>query len=255
MTSNFIWYELFTNDMEAAQKFYGHVVGWHTMDSGQTDKDYRILMAKDVGIGGLMAIPPDAAQQGMKPRWLGYISVPDVDKAVTAITTVGGLVQWPATNIPNVGRIARVSDPQGAEFYVMTPSGEGKSAAYAEGVPGHCSWNELHTSDGAAGLKFYSEQFGWTNTKNMDMGPMGTYHVFSVDSHEDIGGMMTMAPDCQSPAWTYYFCVDDIETAKTRVIEAGGVVVMGPHAVPGGGWIIQAIDPQECKFALVGPKL
>jgi predicted enzyme related to lactoylglutathione lyase len=137
----------------------------------------------------------------------------------------------------------------------MTPLGDGKSAAYAEGVPGHCSWNELHTSNGAAGLKFYTEQFGWTKSRGMDMGPMGTYHFFSADAKQDIGGMMTMAPDCPSPTWLYYFCVDNIEAAAARVVAAGGKVVNGPHEVPGGGWIIQAIDPQACKFALVGPKV
>jgi predicted enzyme related to lactoylglutathione lyase len=255
MTSNFIWYELFTTDVEAAQKFYGHVVGWTTVDSGQADINYRILMAKDVGVGGLMAIPAEAAELGMKPRWLGYIHVPNVDKAVSEITAVGGKVLWPANDIPEVGRIARVVDPQGAEFYIMTPMGDGKSAAYAEGVPGHCSWNELKTTDGAAGLKFYTEQFGWTKSRSMDMGPMGTYHVFSADSKQDIGGMMTMAPDCQSPTWLYYFCVDNIDAATARVVAAGGVVDNGPHAVPGGGWIIQGTDPQACKFALVGPKI
>jgi predicted enzyme related to lactoylglutathione lyase len=256
MTSNFIWYELFTTDVDAAQKFYSQVVGWKVTDSGQADIDYRIWMAKEVGIGGMMAMPADVAAQGMKPIWLGYINVPDVDKALAAIVAVGGQVRMPATDIPNVGRIACLTDPQGAGFYVMTPKGDGKSESYAEGVPGHCSWNELHTSDSAAGLKFYSEQFGWTNTQNMDMGPMGTYHVFSADSKQDIGGMMTMNPeDGQSPAWLYYFCVDNIDAAVARVIDARGVVTFGPHQVPGGGWVIVGIDPQQGKFALVGPKV
>ena len=32
----------------------------------------------------------------------------------------------------------------------------------------------------------------------------------------------------------------------------GGTVLNGPMAVPGGGWIIQALDPQGAMFALVG---
>jgi predicted enzyme related to lactoylglutathione lyase len=28
----------------------------------------------------------------------------------------------------------------------------------------------------------------------------------------------------------------------------------GPMEVPGGGWIIQAADPQGVMFAIVGPK-
>jgi predicted enzyme related to lactoylglutathione lyase len=253
-TSNFIWYELFTTDTVAAQKFYGHVVGWTTVDSGQADKDYQILMAKDQAVGGMLAIPKDAPNQDAKPRWLGYIHVADVDKTVSQITAVGGHVHWPATDIPDVGRIARVSDPQGVEFYVMAPKGEGKSTAYAEGVPGHCSWNELQTTSAADALKFYKEHFGWTSSRSMEMGPMGSYHVISADGKGDMGGMMNMAPECQSPAWQFYFCVDDIDAAQARATAAGGVVLNGPHQVPGGGWIVQAKDPQDCTFALVGPR-
>ena len=255
MASNFIWYELFTTDINAAQKFYSEVVGWKVVDSGQAGMDYRILMAKEIGIGGMMAMPAEVASAGMQPCWFGYISVPDVDKTVGAIVASGGQLHMPAMDIPNVGRIARVSDPQGAGFYVMTPIGDGKSQAYADGVPGHCSWNELQTSDGAAGLKFYTTQFGWTNTSNMDMGEMGSYHIFSADSKKDIGGMMTMGPDCKRPIWLYYFGVDNIDTAVTRVAAAGGTVVFGPQEVPGGIWIIQANDPQGGRFSLVGPKV
>jgi predicted enzyme related to lactoylglutathione lyase len=259
IASNFIWYELFTTDTAAAQKFYGQVVGWTTVDSGQTDKDYRVWMAKDQGVGGLLAIPKEAPNADAKPRWLGYIHVADVDRAVSQLTGVGGHVHWPATDIPGVGRIARVSDPQGAEFYVMDPKpmdarADAKSTAFAEGVPGHCSWNELQTTNAADALKFYKEHFGWTSPRSMDMGPMGSYHVISADGKSDMGGMMNMAPECQSPAWKFYFCVDDIDAAQARATAAGGVVLNGPHQVPGGNWIVQAKDPQDCTFALVGPR-
>ncbi len=258
-SSNFIWYELFTSDTAAAKKFYGHVVGWTTVDSGQADKDYQILMAKDQGVGGMLAIPNDDANKDAKPRWLGYIHVADVDHAVRQLTAVGGHVHWPATDIPGVGRIARVSDPQGAEFYVMDPKpmdakGNAKSTAFAEGVPGHCSWNELQTTNAADALKFYKEHFGWSSLRSMDMGPMGSYHVISADAKTDLGGMMNLPPECQGPAWRFYFCVDDIDTAMARVSAAGGAVLSGPHQVPGGGWVIQAKDPQACQFALVGPR-
>lgn len=260
-TSNFIWYELFTTDTEAAKKFYGKVVGWTTADSGQTDKDYSIWMAKDEGIGGLIAIPKDAANQDAKPRWLGYIHVANVDKTVTQMTAVGGRVHWPATDIPNVGRIARVSDPQGAEFYVMTPKpmaskSDAKSTAFAEGIPGHCSWNELQTTDARAALNFYTEEFGWKSPRTVDMGAMGSYYIISADgkTKTEIGGIMNKGPDCPSPMWNHYFNVDDIDAAAKRVSAAGGTVQGTPQEVPGGVWIFHGTDPQGGKFSLVGPR-
>ena len=37
----------------------------------------------------------------------------------------GGKVVVPAFDVPSVGRIARLEDPSGAGFYVMTPSPQG----------------------------------------------------------------------------------------------------------------------------------
>ena len=45
----------------------------------------------------------------------------------------------------------------------------------------------------------------------------------------------------------------DIDAAKARLEEAGGTVLMGPHEVPGGQWVIQAKDPQGAIFALIAP--
>jgi hypothetical protein len=65
---DFIWYELLTPDADAAQRFYGDVVGWTVSDSGQPGMDYRILEAGDGPAGGLMQITDQ--MPGMQPVWL-----------------------------------------------------------------------------------------------------------------------------------------------------------------------------------------
>jgi predicted enzyme related to lactoylglutathione lyase len=253
MPGNFIWYELLTSDAAAAKKFYSHVVGWEIQDAGHVNNDYHMWTMNGSGIGGLMTIPANAVEMGMKPAWLGYIHVANVDTASQAIIAAGGAVHM-TMDVPNVGRIAMANDPQGAMFYIMTPLGEGESTAYWEGKPGHCSWNELHTKDGAAAVDFYTRHFGWTKTDELDIGPMGKYHLFNAGSGAPVGGMRSN-PDFPRPAWQYYFCVDDINTAKARVEAAGGTICFGPHEVPGGGWIINGQDPQGAAFSLVGPKV
>ena len=186
----------------------------------------------------------------MRHSWFGYISVPDVDQAVTEITEAGGTLIMPPTNIPDVGRFSMLTDPQGALFYIMTPSGEGESTSFSPSKIGHAGWNELHAADGHAALAFYGKQFGWGLSEEMDMGPMGKYLLFNTGG-DAVGGMLTKHTPAP-PHWLYYFNVDDITTAIARVTEAGGTVVNGPHQVPGGLWIIQGEDPQGVMFALVG---
>ena len=114
---NFLWYELITSDVSAAQAFYGPLLGWQFADSGQADMVYQLASMNGNNICGLMPVPEGA---GMPPCWMGYLGVNDVDNAVAEITKVW----WYATHmdpfdIENVGRLAFVSDPQGAMFYVM----------------------------------------------------------------------------------------------------------------------------------------
>lgn len=249
-----IWYELLSRDPAASQDFYGQVLGWTFRDSGH-DRGYQLLMAGDVAVGGLMRLPDQAVDQGMPPGWLGYVGVPDVDAQLARITAAGGRVCMPAMDIPRVGRIALVADPQGALVYVMTPAmaDAGGGRPFSPGQPGHAGWNELHARDGDSAFAFYAEQFGWTQTDAMDMGPGGLYRLFSDGNAAQAGGMMS-SPDFLRPMWVYYFNVDDIVAAEARIKAAGGEIIMGPHEVPGGLWIILGKDTLDTLFAVVGPR-
>ena len=249
--SRFVWYELITSDVDAAAKFYGDVVGWTSQDSGTPGLDYRQWTARGTPVGGLMAVPADAAANGMRPSWMGYLHVPDLDASIADIQKDGGILRMPILEIPGVGRIALLTDPQGAAFYLIAPIGEGHSTAFAPDKPGHGGWHELHTTDWQAALAFYAKHFGWAKTGALDMGPMGTYLLFNAGG-DAIGGMMN-SPNSPRPAWLYYFNVPDIGAAKARVETAGGTILTGPREVPGGMWILQAQDPQGAMFALVAP--
>ena len=248
----FIWYELLTTDAKAAAKFYGEIIGWTVNAIGGPNGDYHQWAMGDTAIGGMMTIPAPTAADSMRPGWLGYINTPDVDQCAAAITEAGGAIHMPPFDIPGVGRCAMVGDPQGAIFYVMAPIGEGESKVFSAGVLGHGGWNELHSSDSAAGCAFYEAQFGWRKSSSFDMGPMGTYQLFNAGA-EDLGGMMTN-PNVPRSMWLFYFNVEDINDALKRVEAAGGTVTSGPHQVPTGQWMVQATDPQGGAFALLAPK-
>lgn len=258
---DFIWYELLTSDADAAADFYGKVVGWTSSNSGQPDVDYRFFSSGDGsdmadGVGGFMAITPDMAAGGAVPCWLGYIGVDDVDASVAAMTSAGGTVQMPAFDMPGVGRMAMVSDPQGAPFYVMKGASEETSHSFASETPknGHCAWNELSTTDTAAAVDFYTAQFGWKQEGEMDMGPMGKY-LFLHHGPGMIGAIMPKMPQMPMSAWVYYFRVPDIDVAVKTITANGGTILQEPIEIPGGDYSMNALDPQGAAFALVGGRL
>jgi hypothetical protein len=249
---SFIWYELLTPDPEAAAAFYGEVIGWTAASAGQPGVDYRIFSAGGAPGAGHMKLPDGAEEAGMRPGWLGYIGVDDVDSAVAGIESSGGRVHMPAMDMEGVGRIALVADPQGLPFYVMRGSSEEASGSFDPAKPGHCSWNELSTPDQEGALAFYTGRFGWEKGDVMPMGEMGGYQ-FLEHGGRMIGAIMT-APPGRPAGWNFAFRVPSAQAAAARIPAAGGMVHHGPIEVPGGDWVVMATDPHGAVFMAVGPR-
>ena len=110
-----IWNELITPDAATATKFYTDVlgVGWETM--GMEAGSYTCLVAGGRQVGGVMAPP----MEGMPPHWNVYFNVESADDTVARAHELGGNVVAPAFDVPGVGRMAVVADPQGAMFSLM----------------------------------------------------------------------------------------------------------------------------------------
>jgi hypothetical protein len=253
---DFIWYELMTPDAEGSKAFYDALVGWNFGEAAAEYNGYRMINRSDGGFaGGVLPLTDEMQQHGARPMWLGYILVPDVDSALREIEQAGGKGYMGPHDIPNVGRIAMVADPQGAPFYIMKPippAGRENepSDVFSPSEQQRVAWNELNTTDPVAARDFYGEQFGWDTSDFMDMGEMGEYRF--IDHHGTrVGALCGVMPGGQ-PKWRFYFRVPSISAAKQTAEQKGGSIRMGPHQVPTGDWIIIGSDPQGAEFALVG---
>jgi len=254
---DFIWYELMTSEPDAAQEFYGALVGWTFKFSGQPDMDYRLFSMGDTEVGGLMPLTSEMTDGGARPCWLGYIGVDDVDASVAKIKASGGAVHTEPWDIPGVGRMAFVVDPQGASFYIMKGSvegGESTSFAATEPKAGHCAWNELATENPEAAKKFYGEQFGWQKDGDMDMGPMGKYEFWKVGDDRGfmLGAVMSKMAEQPVSMWTFYFRVPDIDRAVEVIKSKAGQILQEPIEIPSGDYSLVGMDPQGAIFGLVG---
>ena len=79
---------------------------------------------------------------------------------------------------------------------------------------------------------------------------MGKYRIFATDG-VPMGGMMDKPENAPASVWSFYVNVDGLDAAVRRIKANGGQLLMGPDEVPGGSWIVQALDPQGAAFALV----
>jgi uncharacterized protein len=253
MPSQFFWHELMTSDVKAAEKFYSAVMGWKVTDSGAPGQQYTLFNVGDRGVAGMLAITPDMAEHGARPGWLGYIAADDVDQAVVRLKQEGGKVHIEPRDAPGIIRFAMVADPQGAPFYIAKGLLPNPPPPLDNSMPGTVGWNELMASDGQAAFAFYSKMFGWTKDQAVDMGPMGIYQLFAAGG-QAIGGMMTKPAALPVPFWGFYFNVAAIDAGTERIKAVGGTILNGPMQVPGGQWVVQAMDPQGAAFNLVALK-
>ena len=260
-TGSFIWYELMTPDADAAATFYGAVVGWKI--AGRSDapaggQDYRMIGRRDGGnAGGILQLTQDMLQHGARPTWLGYLQVTNVDAAVADIEADGGTLLMPTRKLP-VGTIAMVADPMGTPLYVMDPipppdQPTAKSDVFDVAAAQRVRWNELASPDLPRARSFYARHFGFEFNETLPMGPLGDY-CFIDHGGVRLGAIMQKPAHSPIATWLFYFGVPSVATAKTAIENGGGRIINGPHEVPGGNWIVIAIDPQGAPFGVVGPR-
>ena len=248
----FVWYELMTTDVEAAKAFYTEVMGWDSWEASVPGVPYTLFTTGKGMVGGLMRLPEEASRTGVRPAWIGYVGVNDVDAAAGRVERLGGVVHVPPTDVANVSRFSVFSDPQTARLALFKWLGPAQEQPAEPGTPGHVGWRELLAADWEQALAFYSELFGWQKA-DADMDDMGTYQLFSTGG-ETIGGMVTTPETMPAPFWLYYFNAGDIDAAAQRVKAGGGRILHGPIDVPGGSCIVRCEDPQGAVFALEGTR-
>ena len=256
----FIWYELMSSDPAASKRFYDAVVGWSIdVDPVAPGTDYRMIKRGDGGnAGGVMTITDEMKGGGARPAWLGYLHAADVDAVHAAMATDGATSLIAPWDQPGVGRLAMVTDPQGAPFYLMAPlppegEAEATSDVFSVDKPHHIRWNELATSDPEAAIAFYQRHFAWAQEGEMDMPGMGAYRFLQHDG-VGIGAVMPLMPGMPHAVWSYYIGVDDIDRAVLAITDGGGTIVQEPIEIPGGEYSLMATDPEGASFALVGPR-
>jgi predicted enzyme related to lactoylglutathione lyase len=113
----FSWSELTTSDPAAAAAFYGALFGWTVKEMGPEMGGYRVVNVGESGVGGIMGMPPGAPP--MPPHWGCYVTVDNVDAVLARCAELGGKTLVPAMDIPTVGRMAMIQDPQGATLNLM----------------------------------------------------------------------------------------------------------------------------------------
>jgi len=241
-----VWAELLTRDVGAAAEFYGKVFDWKFETYGPKDdaKTYTLVVANGTPIGGMVFSDP--RDRSLKPdaRWVGLVSVADVEAAAGRVTAGGGKVLIAPATLGQRGKVAVFSDPEGAAFGVID-STTGDPEDYA-GDNNQWLWVELWADDPAKMADFYKSVAGYevVDGANSDETP-GLY--LAAGGYYRAG--ILPKPAKVPTTWVPYIRVENVADTVAKARTAGGAVVMEPTAAHGTS-VALLLDPTGAPVAV-----
>jgi uncharacterized protein len=238
-----VWHEHTSTDADQAKSFYTGLFGWELESFKPGEVDYAMIKANGRTHGGFMQ-PEGGAPP---PHWVMYVLVGDADETADKAKAAGGGAIMDPFDVPDVGRLAILKDPQGAAFAVIQPRMDAETdTPPATGV---FVWDELMTTDTEGAKRFYGDLFGWT-FRDEDMGGM-TYTIARV-GETDIAGLMARPEGFDAPPhWKAYIKVDDADATVAKAKELGATVIVEPTDIPDVGRFAVLQDPVGAVFGIL----
>jgi predicted enzyme related to lactoylglutathione lyase len=243
-TGKFVWHDLSTDDLPAAQRFYGDLLGWEFSETTRMGGRYVVASHGGRAVGGLVAVEPVAGQE--VSQWVAYASVANVDTVVAAVEKAGGRALIAPLDIPSAGRAAVVIDPQGAVLGLARLTG-GDPADPPAPEEGTFFWMEYLARDPAAAAGFYTSTFGYQQEVTDRQGP-NAYVVLSL-GRPRAGILQSPQPEIR-PVWLPSILVSDPTALAARATALGGTVLLEPHPDIRKGSLAVVADPSGAIVAL-----
>lgn len=244
------WIDLMVPDQQAGLDFYRDLFGWQGEVGPDEYGGYSVCLQKGKPVAGLMKTMAAEGQPTPPTAWTTYFSVADADATADAVSSNGGTVVMPATDVMTLGRMFVAADPFGAVFGVWEP----RDFKGAEIVNEHGAlvWNQLHSPDPAAAGAFYSAVLG------VEAGPMPDMPEFTgiQVKGRPVGGIQGMEnlPEGTPPHWLVSFSVDDTDSVVDALVQRNGNVIAPPFDMDKIGRMAVVQDPQGAVFSVVTPE-
>jgi uncharacterized protein len=259
------WVDTSQPDPEAVLAFYGGLFGWEfedVMPAGSEGKYFigRIRGGDVAAVGSIPdGVPPSAT-------WNTYVWVDSADETASKARDAGGGVAMEPFDVLDSGRMAVLTDPEGAAFFVW--QAKAHKGAQVVNEHGSLNFNGLATRDPEGAKAFYGAVFGW-QTLELPAGAMWTLPGYGDHLEQRSPGLREQmaqmgapdgfidvvaalnpiaADDTNTPAhWSVTFAVDDADAAAAKAGELGGTVLAGPVDAP---WTRMAVinDPHGATF-------
>jgi predicted enzyme related to lactoylglutathione lyase len=260
------WIDTSQPDPEGAVAFYGGLFGWDFEDVMPPGSPGKYFIARLRG-GDVAAVA--SAPEGGPPvaMWNTYIWVESADEVASKVRDAGGRVVMDPFDVMDAGRMAVLTDPDGAAFSAW--QAKAHKGARIVNEPGSLNFNGLNTRDAEAAKTFYGSVFGWETLGlggGAEMWRLPGYGDFleqsdpgvrermaqsgAPEGFEDVVAALNSIADDEPEVpshWSVTFAVDDADATAARAVELGGRVLVAPVDAP---WVRMTViaDPQGATF-------
>ena len=247
----FSWADLSTTDIEGAKAFYGALFGWEFEPQVvEGNLVYTICTLNGLQVCGLGA----TMGENDPPGWNVYNCVEDVDAMSDRVVELGGTVQVGPMDVFTSGRMAFVSDPQGAMLGLWQPREHIGFHLMFE--PGTFMWAEIMTWDPEGTTAFYKGLHGWDTVADHN-NPGYTLFVPGGDTSRSVylAGQLAMNEDFDKSiptCWGVYVQVGDTAETLQRCAELGGDQLVPATEIAQGTFAVMK-DPQGAVFNVIQP--
>jgi len=236
------WVDIAVPDVDAALAFYGPVLGWTFVDTGEEFGHYQMCRVGDQNAAGIG--PKQDPEQ--TTAWLLYLASDDADGTAKLITDNGGGLIWGPEDIGEIGRMAVATDSTGGVFGVWQAKDAVGIEVYNE--PGSLVWEDCRLTDPDAGKAFYTSVFGY-GYEGVPGAP-DDYRAFTVNGEVagGIGGMMGV-PEGTPSHWLAYFSVANVDASVEAAVNGGGTLLHPAEDTPFGRMALLT-DPFGAVFSV-----
>jgi predicted enzyme related to lactoylglutathione lyase len=260
------WVDTAQPDPEAAADFYRGLFGWEFENAMPPEAGSPYLIGRLHG-GTVAAVGPIPESMPQMAVWNTYIAVADADEAASKVREAGGKVVIDPFDVMDAGRMAVLTDPEGAALSVWQANQH--IGAQVVNEAGSVNFNDLHTRDVEGAKAFYGAVFGW-----QVLGMGGSFQAWILPGYgdhlerndpglrermadtgapprfEDVVASIVPIGDDQPdiPAhWGVTFAVDDADATAAKATELGGTVIAPPFDAP---WVRMTVlaDPHGATF-------
>lgn len=236
LPGKFVWADLVTDDALVAQKFYSALLGWKFYDYG----GYLVGMNDDRPLCGMFQ-RPRPKDHAAKPRWFGYMSVANVERAKKAVIQAGGKVLAEPKTMAKRGEQAVFADPEGAMFGVVKSSSGDPEDFLAD--PGDWIWIQLLSRDGRKAAEFYRAVGGYEIVENTKSNKLSDYVLTSEGYARATVRTLRADAGKVQPNWLPFVRVQSVSASVTKARQLGGKVLIEPKPELFDGTVAVIADP------------